>query len=78
MKLVSISGKQVSLPDWANWIAQDEAGLWFAYKTQPTPHTTCFLQPDSDRAPARIMFDPPGKEDPPVPNPNWKATLKPV
>lgn len=26
---------RVALPDWANWIAQDEDGRWFVYDQEP-------------------------------------------
>lgn len=26
------------LPEWANWIAQDEDGAWWAYSVEPLEH----------------------------------------
>lgn len=35
MKEVTFQGIQYSVPDWANWIAQDAYGVIRVYSTQP-------------------------------------------
>ena len=27
-----------NVPDWVNWIAQDESGLWWGYSVEPLRH----------------------------------------
>ena len=26
---------EFEIPDWANWMAQDKDGMWYAYETEP-------------------------------------------
>ena len=28
---------EFDVPNWANWMAQDKDGMWFAYETEPHP-----------------------------------------
>ena len=32
---------EVKLPSWANWIAQDKNGTWFAFSHKPNPNVRC-------------------------------------
>lgn len=82
MKITTIDGKSYELPNWVNWLAQDESGVWYGYKIKPEAHVTCWLQ---DMASVMITrVHPPTPKDKeeqapvPEPNPNWKQTLQSV
>ena len=55
------------LPDWANWIAQDADGAWWAYEAHPNQQEHGWYENEVGR------IAPLGKTTPPV---NWSATLK--
>lgn len=35
-----INEQKINLPAWANWIAQDQDGCWWAYEVEPLQHDT--------------------------------------
>ena len=56
-----------NLPDWAEWIAQDANGAWWAYEAEPNQQDTGWYENEVGRI---VALD---KTAPPV---DWVATLK--
>lgn len=56
-----------ALPDWAEWLAQDADGAWWAYEASPNQQTTGWYENEV----GRIM-----KVGHGAPNPDWERSLK--
>lgn len=54
------------MPEWANWIAQDENGAWWAYEAHPNQHDIGWYENEVGRI-KKI-----GHGDP---NPDWENSL---
>ena len=54
------------LPDWAEWLAQDADGGWWAYEAEPNRHDTGWYENEVGRY-RRV-----GQGDP---NPDWRHSL---
>ena len=54
----------IEVPEWANWIAQDENGEWFAHTEKPRTGYSIWL---SNRNKTMIALS--------KPNDNWKEEL---
>lgn len=57
------------IPDWAEWVAQDADGAWWAYEAEPNQHEIGWYENEVGRI-ARL-----GKG---APNPEWQASLRRV
>lgn len=57
---------QTALPDWAQWLAQDEDGAWWAYEAEPNQQHNGWYENEVGRI-QRL-----GKSDPPA---DWQNTL---
>lgn len=56
-----------NFPAWANWIAQDADGTWWAYEAEPNQHDHGWYENEVGRS-ARLHRD--------SPNPNWPKALR--
>lgn len=54
------------LPDWAEWIAQDADGTWWAYEAEPNQQHNGWYENEVGRI-RRLHRD--------APNPDWSACL---
>lgn len=69
----------IPIPDWANWLAQDADGTWYAYKTKPDPLSTCWIDRGAQKLIKVLKVAPAHDGDAPAePNPNWKSTLRSI
>ena len=57
---------QTTIPDWAQWLAQDEDGTWWAYEAEPNQQHNGWYENEVGRI-QRL-----GKTDPPA---DWQTTL---
>jgi len=67
MEKSSISAMQAIFPDWAQWLAQDEDGTWWAYEAEPNQQHNGWYENEVGRI-QRL-----GKTDPPA---DWQTTLR--
>lgn len=58
-----------TIPDWAEWIAQDADGAWWAYEAEPNQHDTGWYENEV----GQILRLEPG-----APNPDWQESLRRV
>ena len=58
-----------NLPLWANWMAQDEDGVWWAYEVEPLQHHKGWYENEVGRSIKLGLSD--------IPR-DWKNTLKKV
>ena len=56
-----------SIPDWVNWLAQDEDGAWWGYSVEPLQHHKGWYENEVGQ---HILL---GKEQQ---NNNWRSTLR--
>ncbi|MFN2308211.1 MAG: hypothetical protein ABR553_00535 [Gammaproteobacteria bacterium] len=56
-------------PDWAEWIAQDADGAWWAYEVEPNPHDTGWYENEVGRSQSL------GRG---ATNPDWRGSLRRV
>lgn len=59
----------IALPDWADWLAQDEDGTWWAYEAEPNQQHNGWYENEVGRLRRLIQTDPPD---------DWRATLTPA
>lgn len=59
----------IDLPDWADWLAQDEDGTWWAYEAEPNQQHNGWYENEVGRIRRLIQTAPPA---------DWRATLTPV
>jgi len=57
------------LPEWADWIAQDEDGAWWAYEAHPNQHDTGWYENEVGRI---------QKLGRTAPNADWQNSLRRV
>lgn len=57
------------LPAWAEWIAQDADGTWWAYEAEPNRHDTGWYENEVGRI-QRLRRD--------APNPDWQKSPRRV
>lgn len=74
-KQVQLRTKVAHVPEWANFIAQDADGSWYAYFEQPETKVTCWLPKWNLRRKGIGISRRFAKEDP---NPLWKESCRPV
>ena len=67
MEKPSIFELQAMLPDWAEWIAQDEDGTWWAYEAHPNQQHHGWYENEVGRIQHLGQTAPP---------PDWQATLR--
>ena len=58
-----------TLPAWAEWIAQDADGVWWAYEAEPNQQHNGWYENEVGRI-QRLRRD--------VPNPDWERSLRRV
>lgn len=58
-----------AIPDWANWIAQDADGTWWAYEAEPNQHDCGWYENEVGRS---VKLNKGGS------NPQWVTSLKRV
>lgn len=56
-----------TLPDWAEWLAQDADGTWWAYEASPNRHGSGWYENELGRC-TRLYQD--------KPNPDWVHSLR--
>ena len=54
------------IPDWANWIAQDEDGAWWAYEAHPNQHDIGWYENEVGKL-KKLRHG--------SPNPDWENSL---
>jgi hypothetical protein len=67
MKKILSSELQTAIPDWAQWLAQDEDGTWWAYEAEPNQQHNGWYENEVGRI-QRL-----GKTAPPA---DWQTTLR--
>jgi hypothetical protein len=55
------------LPEWTNWVAQDEDGMWYAYEKKPTCGRAAWREDSEDGRTENISRS--------LPNADWKIAL---
>lgn len=55
-----------NLPDWADWIAQDADGTWWAYEAEPNQHDIGWYENEVGRIQRLSRAEP---------NPDWAESL---
>lgn len=58
-----------NLPEWANWVAQDQDGTWWLYEVEPNQHSKGWYENEIGLH-QRI-----GKSDP---NEDWQLAIYPL
>lgn len=61
-------------PSWAQYLAQDENGMWYWFQSEPEKRATTWMV-TSGKTMARITMATPDHE-PLTPNPSWRGTLQ--
>jgi hypothetical protein len=56
-----------TIPDWVNWVAQDEDGTWWGYSVEPLQQHRGWYENEVGRH-IKLGVD--------TPNPHWQNTLK--
>ena len=57
------------LPEWADWVAQDADGTWWAYEAEPNQHDIGWYENEVGRI-QRLRKD--------APNPDWRDSPRRV
>lgn len=74
-KTVQLRTKVAHVPEWANYIAQDESGGWYAFYEQPLLRSFCWLPKWN---PYRRGIGISRRFALEQPNPNWRESCRPI
>lgn len=61
--------KKHSIPDWAQWLAQDADGSWWVYEAEPHQHSTGWYENEVGRCWKLEQTDA---------NPSWQESLEKI
>lgn len=65
----------VSLPGWANWLAQDADGTWWGFEAEPNESDRGWYENEVGRY-CRLSCRLSYRLDKEAPNPQWRQTLR--
>ena len=57
---------RLDYPDWVNWVAQDQDGVWWGYSVEPLQHHQGWYENEVGEI-IKLADD--------QPNPNWQQSL---